>query len=386
MRAFRNFLYFFVGVLLGSLAVVANAETQSTGYVTGYGVLGGQPYAVTVTSCAALSGQCAGGACTVADPYPSNPGLIACMKGTNMITSLNRYIGCPVGQNWTQSGNTCTRPDCVAPQTRDPADGVCKAPPCPAAGQSGASLGATGVFAGTGQMPNTLCINSCVYDRGGVGVQAGSGWATGVGSATGASCSQSTGAALPASDPTTDPKTKCVESGQSYGTVNGVVVCVPASTVTTKSGSTTTTTNKDPQGNVTSTTTSSSTTTSTTTNVSGGGGGKSTTTTTTNPDGSTTTTTTDQTGAGDGDDEGDDDWGTPPEEGALTEQAVGPSSITPVSIGGSGSCPAPIALPHNWGSMSYEPACNLAGMIKPITLVFAWLAALLIAVGGFKDA
>lgn len=40
---------------------------------------------------------------------------------------------CPAGQNWTLSGQTCTRPDCVAPATRMP-DGTC-GDPCAARAQ-----------------------------------------------------------------------------------------------------------------------------------------------------------------------------------------------------------------------------------------------------------
>lgn len=54
--------------------------------------------------------------------------FMTCYYKTRYITDYT----CPSGQNWTLSGTTCTRPACVAPQSRDPADGVCKAPALPA--------------------------------------------------------------------------------------------------------------------------------------------------------------------------------------------------------------------------------------------------------------
>ena len=392
MRHFRAAIWFCLGFLLVGLPMLAFAETipASSGWViTWNGTFANE---TLVQACArAIAANPSAGvvyhSVSTTSPYkcngslPTTPSVIYGSYG-----AISPGPACPWNQNWTLVGSTCTRPDCVAPQVLN-ASGVCVAPPCPAAGQSGASLGATGTFTGSGNIPSVLCVNGCQYNTGGVGVQAGNAWATGIGLSTGATCSSNTGAALPASDPQTDPKTKCVESGQAFGTVNGVVVCTPATTTVTKGSGSSTTTNKDPQGNTTSTSTTSTSTSTSTTNISGGGSSKTTTTTTTNPDGSTTTTTTTGEGVGDGEGEDeDDDWGTPPEEGALSEQSIGPSSITPVSMGGSGACPAPIALPHNWGSVSYQPACDLAGMIKPITLAFAWLAAVLIAVGGFKDA
>lgn len=424
MSHLRAALYFFCGMLLVGVPMFVFAETipatsgpespiqvwagRSANYtdrasacssqILGIGSGYSYDYAVTMTG---PFDQCFGH--TTSTPTPVNMANVNVGWRCPSLASSNilwqrlprvcsgTVYSCPSGQNWTLSGTSCTRPDCVAPEVRDPATGLCTPPPCPAAGQSGASLGATGTFTGSGAIPSTLCVNGCQYNTGGVGVQVGNEWATGIGRSTGATCSANTGTGLPSGDPQTDPKTKCVESGQSFGTVNGVVVCVPATTVTTKGSGSTTTTNKDPQGNTTGSSTTSTSTSTSTTNISGGGSSKTTITTTTNPDGSTTTTTStmEGEGVGKGEGEGEDDedyWGTPPEEGALSEQSIGPSSITPVSMGGSGACPAPIALPHNWGSVSYQPACDMAGMIKPITLAFAWLAAVLIAVGGFKDA
>ena len=78
------------------------------------------------------------------------------------------------------------------------------------------------------------------------------------------------------------------------------------------------------------------------------------------------------------------------EDTALGEKTVN-VSITPVQVGGAGSCPAPTSLtflgdggqPHLFVWTTY---CNYATGIKPILLVFAWLAAAGILVGGFKAA
>lgn len=74
------------------------------------------------------------------------------MQGTSTYSGINAVLGwcgtgftldktlgackattqsysCPTGQNWTLSGTSCTRPDCVSPQVRQ-SDGTCAAPPC----------------------------------------------------------------------------------------------------------------------------------------------------------------------------------------------------------------------------------------------------------------
>lgn len=55
-----------------------------------------------------------------------NPGDPATQYLLGTVTCNRVTASCPSGQNWTLSGSNCTRPDCIAPQTRDPTDGVCK--------------------------------------------------------------------------------------------------------------------------------------------------------------------------------------------------------------------------------------------------------------------
>lgn len=81
----------------------------------------------------------------------------------------------------------------------------------------------------------------------------------------------------------------------------------------------------------------------------------------------------------------DQDFGEVTDE-TLTVKDV-PVSITPVSIGSAGTCPAPtvFTIAGRSGSFSWTTYCNFASGIKPIMLVFAWLSAAGILIGGFKS-
>ncbi|MDD2744264.1 MAG: virulence factor TspB C-terminal domain-related protein [Rhodocyclaceae bacterium] len=79
------------------------------------------------------------------------------------------------------------------------------------------------------------------------------------------------------------------------------------------------------------------------------------------------------------------DSGDAPEEGLLPESSVGPSMISPVNVGGGGSCPQGPPLPYGLGNMSFDGLCQLATGIRPIVLAMAWLSAGLILLGGFKE-
>lgn len=60
-------------------------------------------------------------------------------------------------------------------------------------------------------------------------------------------------------------------------------------------------------------------------------------------------------------------------------------AISPVSVGGAGSCPAPsvMVLHGHTYYFDWTTYCNFANGIRPILLAFAWLAAAGILVGGF---
>lgn len=78
--------------------------------------------------------------------------------------------------------------------------------------------------------------------------------------------------------------------------------------------------------------------------------------------------------------------GTVADDVPLGIRTVTVSSITPVSVGGAGACPAPRAMVLHGQTyyMAFDTYCNFATGIKPIILVFAWLASAGLLVGGFK--
>lgn len=94
-------------------------------------------------SCSAAGGAVVGvNPCEAANVFCGNPqgrckvggvwrsisiggGGLGCLDGTTWNGSSCWKWVCPTGQNWTLSGSTCTRPDCVAPEVRDPATGQC---------------------------------------------------------------------------------------------------------------------------------------------------------------------------------------------------------------------------------------------------------------------
>jgi len=75
------------------------------------------------------------------------------------------------------------------------------------------------------------------------------------------------------------------------------------------------------------------------------------------------------------------------EDSSLTEKSIN-VAITPGSVGGAGSCPAPSSMilhgRQYW--FQWTTYCNFATGIKPILLAFAWLSAASLLIGGFKTA
>lgn len=72
-----------------------------------------------------------------------------------------------------------------------------------------------------------------------------------------------------------------------------------------------------------------------------------------------------------------------PDVDALGSKNI-PVSVTPLSVGSGGSCPAPIPLPRGM-SLSWQPECDFALMIKPLLLGLAWLVAGYIVIGGGRE-
>lgn len=294
---------------------------------------------------------------------------------------------------------------CPAGQKKQ-ADGSC-ASICPANGTSKSSgiynLG-TNVDA---PIPRITCDGGCETSYTGEGVTKRAMvngvynyyYGSGAYTYTGNTCSS--GPTSPSN--TSVPPNTCDPATQQTGQVNGVTVCLNKSDTQT----TTTTTSPpvtDANGNVTSTQTTNTTDTSTgdTTETRLG--------TTTSPDGTVTQTGTSTTTK------------SPPSSfcqanptdptclknskfcqdnpetlgcatlGTVTDSVVptvekGISEIIPKTVGGAGACPAPVTASFMGRSISfsYDIPCQAAGMLRPLILALAWLAAGLIFIGGVKQ-
>lgn len=432
-RIFRNLAAFFFGWLLVAVPMLAFAETipATQGYtytaplwkysVDGWTGATCEAVAAYKTSISSYTVTC--GPVTGAPPYQesylcrtsngncTNYGYAfqSCPAGYSQVAgegckSQTQSLTCPATGGWTLNGSTCTRPDCAAGQTRGE-NGQCYGQ-CPASGTSGT---ATGTWVeGTGALPSSLCVGGCGYGASACVGFGGIEYACQVGKSNGLACSTSTTGSngVPTENSPSQSAVNnqnainCIQAGQGYGTVNGVTVCSgPASSST--SSSTTTTTSTDPSNNTTNTTTSTSTSCS--------GGDCTTTTTTTGPGGPSSVVTTQPQGEfcktnkddpvckGQTPTEQEDycsknpeavaclKTGTPSDGDPLQTKTLGVSVITPIDVATNMGCPPPIQLPHNWGQIDYAPVCNLADLIRPFVLIFAWLGAGLIVVGGIKS-
>lgn len=190
--------------------------------------------------------------CQIQEPgwgtYGTNQvyGSVRCQDGAIEAAGMCGVQTCRTGENWTLSGSTCTRPDCVAPQVLDPADGVCKGNPC-TAGQTdsdtifgGWSIGPTETATIGGPQLGDYCDGQCIQKATAV-----SSCSSAVGSSVdnpkaidcvmtivnqGQSCSVST---KPTSGPApVTPKhaPKCDPSEGVMTSSSGSVLCVPAGT------------------------------------------------------------------------------------------------------------------------------------------------------------
>lgn len=335
------------------------------------------------------------------------------------------FYECPANQDWTLSGTTCTRPDCSAGQTRNASTGVCEAQcgnsgatwnglncACPGIQlfnatdktcycETGGRLKGTSI-GGTGSTsPSTTCYSGCVASVGGLSIAAGGSWVAELGNFSGAKCSGGTGTTpqeIKVKEPTVDTRTeaqKCLAAGQGYVTTSTGTTCTssgnsPTPITTTQQE---TKTIKDQNGAVTGTQE---------TKVECVGTQCTTTITTKDGTGTVTGTTTtfgtgsgsdNGTGNGNGETDCDKhpnslgcmDAGSPGGDDAVGSSPIGPNSITPVALGGGGTCPSPITLPRGQ-TFSWQPICDFAFGIRPIVLILAWLAAGYIVLGwGTKD-
>lgn len=189
MKTFRAFLYFLVGFLLSACAVLAQAETinatlsttnykwVNTSWCSYFGQpcssANGLPWATVNKAVADKMAQQQTATCTSYYPEPStstaNNGC-TCLRYDNVTMQCatsgavrgGALYECPSGQNWTLSGTTCTRPDCVAPQVRNPSTGICEAPPSRCAGKDQTPASYAWVSFFKGQSPyGYRCVNGC---------------------------------------------------------------------------------------------------------------------------------------------------------------------------------------------------------------------------------
>lgn len=305
-RVIRSFLYFFIGVLLSAVSVFSHAETQpasiqiSSPTFSIAGVSGS--CATTASTGASVGAACSAWAALMKSTCSSNSTVQSAVLSTTATScQLGAYwsatpspvcpanytyssvtkdcrsnsVACP-DSTWTLSGSTCSRPDCLPSQIRD-SSGICISS-CPVGttiGTSASKYGGDGSAVG-----GVICIAGCQVQADTCGYGGGHYGCVGPFTTLGQSC-PTTGASNAAEVPATDPRTDCIEKGQSYGTVNGAVVCVAATgssttkTETTSSGGTSgtgSTTTKNTSTDCTGGSCSSSTTTTTTSGGSGAGG------------------------------------------------------------------------------------------------------------------
>lgn len=255
MRHVRNLLYLVVGLLLGAVFTLAQAETiaatlsGSYSFYTGY----------TGTACSSAASGCTWDQASVADcqkfatvntytydyvsgaepsasPYSyvchvkigTSPSTI-----THSLTRASALYSCPTGQNWTLSGTTCTRPDCVAPAVRQ-TDGTCGSPCLAQKGKYSDGYVSTPVNAPA--PTGTMCSGGCEVNRTlqiGPEMLLGKGldwWPIGQ-TFTGNSC---TGADVPAfadpalAPPTPTKKPPCADGEGVMTSSSGKVSCVPS--------------------------------------------------------------------------------------------------------------------------------------------------------------
>lgn len=258
MSALRNLLYLVFGLLLGAVFTFAHAETKPA--VTGYHY--GMPQDAStnyLTACQAQAqrwyvstGSTPGYSmeATITAPDLCRVRRIQQSELPNWWAYSVVYNGiaptavatCPVGQNWTLQGSNCVRPDCVAPQVLDPADGVCKAPPNPCSAKAGDRIEGW-AEKGSGYS-GSKCIGGCSYDQSYLidlsnpqderVAKDGKIWGMVAQVGTGQACSAGSGGTVPEDSqpkPKDNPKKPPCAAGEGViGTTTGKVLCLPEGT------------------------------------------------------------------------------------------------------------------------------------------------------------
>lgn len=172
--------------------------------------------------------------------------------GDGYFCLTNTYGNGPVRLG-SASSEIVVDPTCTPPQRLDPATSTCVDPPNPCVANKKDSN-----FEKRFNVPHdvdTLCISGCSYSTLD-GLCAGDyGCAFGAGRQNGSQCTTTDAKLIPPPQPATDPtpvppkvtQNQCLASGNSFGNVNGVDVCIPralagATPTTSKADETTTTT------------------------------------------------------------------------------------------------------------------------------------------------
>lgn len=255
-RYFINLAALFLGLVLGGFATYASAETisaTSSNYAWRYHWGGYETPSALCTSFPAINGvtQDFGGydsAIQIWCKYANGPnaGLRSgiytrgqvCDPPATLANGGSWCVGytCPTGQNWTLSGATCTRPDCLPGQQRD-ANGVCQAVACPtgqyssgyyggsapayACASNGCGVSFTGSYpAGRDAQGNLYAQGSYSYTGGNQGdCTPGQG---------GAVSAPTTATATPS--PTSPGPNGCAAGDGVITSSSGKVACVPAGT------------------------------------------------------------------------------------------------------------------------------------------------------------
>ena len=253
MKTIRLFLYFVIGLFLGSWGVLAFAETTPVIKTAKYRTLNvnydtpdlaGQAYcAFKNASFVSVNPQ--GG--TPPDSYGVTCQYSWGSVRDSSVIDLKYIYSCP-DSSWSfYYGGAgvpqyCERPDCppgkerhpltgqcvdlcIAPEVRDPETGIC-APPkdcIPLAGKS--QPGITGLnFSGNGSMPSELCFDGCAYSTDfAVGLTGPGGsamWGARAGKPTGNLCSPGSG------EPTLDCPSGEVPTADGKGCESNCFQCV----------------------------------------------------------------------------------------------------------------------------------------------------------------
>lgn len=367
---------------------------------------------ILVTVTLAFLSQCAQAQYTWASPPLSNPSYVqlctdlathlTATSSTNVVftyksSDSTNNTRCRIGR--VQNGNALSDifyqlsyippANCVPPQTQDPNnDSLCitAPPPNPCENLAG---GITSYFSANSTYQ--MCVQGCIVERDsgtcGFNQQGQQGcFLTGV--ITSTQCTENENQPQPENTPEYD----CFKKGLTYGTVNGVVVCVPLGSPNSQPASTVI------DGKTTVTNSEGSTTT--TTNYNDNGSTVTTTTTTTTIDGQPQTTTTEQDKSSFCSENPNSkickaefdpctenpnliscqELGEAPPSDEIQNQTISMSSLPVISLPKNESCPAPDTVNIGFATIpiSYDPLCQYASAFKPFVIAFAYISAFII--------